>query len=263
MSAALAQLAIGMLITFGLVLTRMAAFMAVSPVPGAWVPARVRIGLAVLLAFLVAPSLPASRVPLGAALLEPMFGELVVGVVIGFVFKLALVSADILGTMLAQALSLTFAASYDPQQATQVDPLTHLVTMLASVIAVATGAHRVVIGALLASVEVLPPGHVAPAGAFTLSLVQWLGRSVEHGFALSIPVVAVCLVVQLAVALVSRAAPQLQIFSVGITITLASGALVLFAGLTDMVAGLALHLASLTQILERVLSVTGTTTGGG
>lgn len=256
-SAGLAQLATGMLVAFGLVLTRMAAFMAVSPVPGPLVPARFRVGLAVLLAALMSSSVPPSRIPVGAALLAPMFGEVVVGVLIGFVFKLALVAADVLGTSLAQALGLTFASSYDPQQATSVDPLTHLVTLLATLVSFATGAHRVVLGALMASVHVLPPGEVPVAGAFTMPLVDWLGRSVAHGFSLAIPVVAVGLLVQLAVALVSRAAPQLQVFSVGITITLASGALVFFVGLTDLVTGLAVHVQSLGPTLERALSVQG------
>lgn len=257
MNAALSQLAVGMLVAFGLVLTRMGAFVAVSPIPGTWVPGRIRIGLAILLALVVAPTLPPSKIPPGPALVLPIFGELVVGVVIGFVFRLALVVADVLGSALAQALSLTFAASYDPQSAAQTDPLSHLVTMMATLAAIATGAHRVVLGALLASVEVLPPGHIAPAGAFALPLVDWLARSVEHGFALAVPVVAVCVVVQLAVALVSRAAPQLQIFSVGITITIGSGAVVLFAGLSDMVSGVVVHLASVSATLERVLSTRG------
>lgn len=257
MSAGLAQLVTGMVVAFGLVLTRMAAFVAVSPVPGPMVPARIRVGLALLLAALVSPSLPPSRTAIGAALLAPLFGEVMIGVVVAFTFRLALVCADVLGALLAQGLGLTFAASYDPQAAATVDPLTHVVTTLASLVAIATGAHRVVIGALLASIEVLPPGHVPPSGAFTLGLVSLLGRAVEQGFSLAIPVVAVCLVVQLAVALVSRAAPQLQIFSVGITITLASGLVVLFAGLSDLFAGLVVHLASLTPTLERILSVQG------
>ncbi len=257
MSAGLAQLATGMLVAFGLVLTRMVAFMAVSPVPGPLVPSRFRIGLAILLSVLMSGSVPPSRLAVGPALLAPLFGEIVVGVVIGFTFKVALVAADVLGTSLAQALGLTFAQSYDPQQASTVDPLTHLVTMLATLIAFATGAHRVVLGALLASIHALPPGEVPTAGAFAVPLVDWLGRSVAHGFSLSIPVVAVGLLVQLAVALVSRAAPQLQVFSVGITITLASGALVFFVGLSDLVTGLAVHVQSLGSTLDRVLSVQG------
>lgn len=256
-SAGLAQLATGMLVAFGLVLTRMAAFMAVSPVPGPTVPARIRVGLALLLAALMSSSVPPSRIPVGVQLFAPMFGEVVVGVMIGFVFKLALVAADVLGTSLAQSLGLTFAASYDPQQAASVDPLTHLVTLLAMLLSFATGAHRIVLGALLASVHALPPGEVPPAGAFLMPLVDWLGRSVTHGFSLAIPVVAVGLLVQLAVALVSRAAPQLQVFSVGITITLASGALVFFVGLSDLVTGLAVHVQSLAPALERALSAQG------
>ncbi len=257
MPAALSHALTGLIVAFSLVLTRMAAFVAVSPFPGPWVPARVRIALALFLALVVAPHVGPSRIEPGPALVLPLFGEVLVGVVIGFVLRLALVAADMLGSALAQALSLTFAASYDPQSASQTDPLSHLVTMMASLVAIGTGAHRVVLGALLASVEALPPGHVPPAGVFLLPLVDWLARSVEHGFALAVPVVAVCLVVQLAVALVSRAAPQLQIFSVGITITIASGVVVLFAGLADLTSGLAVHLASIGSALERVLSAHG------
>ena len=249
----IAELVLGLGVAFAFVLSRMAAFVAVSPVPGSWVPARVRVGLALLLALSAMPVVPASRVPLGPALVAPLFGEVVVGVAVGLVFRIVLAAADLLGAQAAQAMGLTFAAVYDPTQASTVDPLTRLVTLLATVLALRVGAHRVVLGGLLASVQAVPVGAAPNAAAMGPELLDLLAGSVACGLGLALPVVAVCLAVQLAVALVSRAAPSLQIFSVGLAVTLGGGLVVLLAGAEDALAGLAAQLGTLASAIERTL----------
>jgi flagellar biosynthesis protein FliR len=67
----------------------------------------------------------------------------------------------------------------------------------------------------------------------------------------------VSVVVQVAIGLVARAAPSLQVFSVGLTVSLASGLVVLLSGMRDSLAGFAAHATDLGQVLERVIAPAG------
>lgn len=245
---------IGIGVVFALLATRMAAFMAVSPIPGTWVPAQVRIGFSLLLALVAFPAAGQLRQPAEQLALTGAFGEVIVGVTIGFVFRVGVMAADVVGSSLAQAMGLTFAAAYDPARSETSDPLSRIVTLLALVLAIQVGAHRIVIGSLLASVQAVPVGSVPDMAAMTPELLRWFARSVESGVALALPASAACLVVQLGLALVSRAAPSLQIFNVGLAISVATGVLVLMQGADDLMAGLAAHFGRVRPAIEAVLT---------
>jgi len=88
------------------------------------------------------------------------------------------------------------------------DPLTRMVTLFAMAVAVAAGGHRIVIGALLISVRVLPPGSTPTAEMMGPEILTWFSRAVECWVGLALPATAVCRCVQLALAFVSRAAPS-------------------------------------------------------
>jgi len=251
----LRELAVTMATTFALLATRMAVFAAVSPFPGQGVPGRIRVGFALLLALAamsVAP--PGAHVELGPRLAVAAFGEVAAGAAIGLVFRVGLAAADVLGASVASAMGLTFAASYDPAQAASSDALTRLVTSAAMLVSLASGAHRVVIGAAVASTRVLPVGGALDIDVYGVGLIQWTARSMECGLGLALPAITVALVVQIALGLVARAAPSLQVFSVGLSVTLGSGFVVLLAGVRDMAAGIAAHVGGIHAVLEGVLS---------
>lgn len=249
------DLVLAMVISFALVATRMALFVAISPFPGPSVPTEVRVGLTLLLALTATPLAmmghpPATFAPLVLAAL----GEAMTGAAIGFVFRVGMSAAEVLGSTLAHATGLTFASSYDPAQAANTDALTRLVTTAATLVMFAVGAHRVVIGAAVASFRVVPLGRALDLNAYLPGILMWIGRSMECGLGLALPAMVVSLVIQVALGLVARAAPSLQVFSVGLSLTLASGLFVVIAGLGDSLAGLASHFASIGRAVESVLS---------
>lgn len=249
------DLALTMAITFALVATRMAAFVVVSPFPGAAVPATARIGLALLLAVAATPIALGGHTPaIGLPLLVAAFGEALAGSAIGFIFRVGMSAADVLGSSLAHAMGLTFAASYDPAQSTSSDALTRLVTSAALVVSFALGAHRVVIGAAVGSFRAIPVGGMLDLAVFTPGITTWVAKSVECGLGLALPAMAVAFVVQISLGLVARAAPALQIFSVGLSVTLASGLVVIVSGARDDLNGLAAHAMSVGGILERLIA---------
>lgn len=254
----MAALALAMAISFALVATRMAAFVVVSPFPGATVPTQVRIGLVLLLAATTCPTAVSGYTTLSPNLFLATAGEMITGVAIGFVFRVGMSAAEVLGASLAHATGLTMASSFDPSLGSTVDPLSRIVTMSATLVSFAIGAHRVVLGAVIASLRAVPIGTLPSANAFAPATFTWIARSIECGLGLALPAMTIALVIHLSLGLVARAAPSLQIFSVGLSLTLGSGLLVALAGMPDMLGGLAAHLGELGAVIDSMLSSHGT-----
>ncbi|MBX3186744.1 MAG: flagellar biosynthetic protein FliR [Labilithrix sp.] len=252
------DLAISMAIAFALVATRMSAFVAVSPFPGPLVPTKIKIGLVLLLAASVAPIAPPAGVTgpggaIGPGVVLATLAEAATGAAIGFVFRIGMSAAEVVGATLAHAMGLTFASSYDPLHGSNDDPLARILTGAATLGAFAVGAHRVVIGAVIASVRIVPLGSFPDPAALLPGLLTWTSRSIDCGLGLAMPVLTVSLAVQLSLGLVARAAPSLQIFSVGLALMFASGFLVFAVGAGDTLAAVVAHLAEVPSVLERIV----------
>lgn len=248
---------LGMAITFALLATRMAAFVAVSPFPGPMVPTEIRIGFALLLALAATPLAAPVHIAIGPQLVLAAMSELCTGAAIAFIFRVGMSTAEILGGTLAHSMGLTFASSYDPTQSATTDALTRIVSNSAMLVAFAIGAHRVVIGAVVASVHVVPIGGMIDLGTYVPGILGWMTRTIECGVGLAVPAMTVSLVVQVALGLVARAAPSLQIFSIGLGVSLASGLVVIISSLRDSLGGIAAHLLDLGSVIERVIAPAG------
>lgn len=255
MQGSLAALVVSLAIGFALVATRTAAFVFVSPFPGPSAPPTARVGLALALALAIAPSLGPSRFStLGGGAVLATFAEAATGATIGLIFRIGMSAADVLGSTIAHALGLNMASTYDPSANGHVDPLTRITTRVAMGVALAVGAHRVVLGAVLASFRVAPPGAFLDVSAAAPAALLWAQASLDCGVRLAMPAVTVALTVQLALGLATRAAPALQAFGVSLPLTLASGVLVLAEGSGDSLAGIASHLGALADVVGHTLA---------
>lgn len=223
-----------------LAVARVSGFVMVSPFPGRNVPTQSKVGMVLLFAFLAraANPLTAVNLTLDFGLLAIAPTELGIGLVIGFIVRLTFASAEILASSFAQATGLTMGSIYDPALGTE-DPIpARVVAMFGMLLFVALGAHRVAIAYTLESFRALPIGTAVSIGAAAPSVVDFLAQVTEVGVRIALPVMAVALVVQVALALIARASPSLQIFSVGMGIIVAAGLLVIMGSLSDAGAGL-------------------------
>jgi len=117
------------------------------------------------------------------------------------------------------------------------------------------GVHRTVFGYLFESFHVLPIGTPVSIPAAIVPMVEVVGRSFDIGMRLSLPVLAVSLAVQAALALISRVAPSLQIFSIGFAVLVATGLLTFMASMRAIAAGILHYLATLPNLIEHVLTL--------
>jgi flagellar biosynthetic protein FliR len=251
----LRDLAIGYALTLGLVVARIAAFVLTSPFPGQGVPRTQRVALV----FALAMAAMAHREPF-PKVFDPfafgplVLGEMAVGALIGFVFRLALAAADVAGELASQALGLGSATLFNPALGAQETALARVFSTFALALALALGAHRVVIQILLGSFDALPVGAgVSPSLAGPV-LADMVGAALALGLRVALPVVAVSLVIQAALALVARVAPSLQIFNVGFAVLIGAGLLVLSASMREMLRPLLDHVGSLPVRIDRVLT---------
>lgn len=248
----LASLALGKASLFTLVASRIVGFVVASPFPGRNVSTTLRIGLVVVLAWVASAFAPDQAVPrgLGLELLERVGAEVACGLVIGLAFQLVFAAAEILGGVLGQATGLGTPSVLNPTMDATETALARVVELGALLIALGLGAHRVALAGLLDSFRALPVGSPMAQGAALAGCVELSIDAFVVGVRLGTPVVAIALVVQVGLAMISRAAPSLQIFSVGFAVLFASTMGTLLASLDDVGDALASHFGSLPAVIQ-------------
>jgi flagellar biosynthetic protein FliR len=218
------------LIGFVWPLTRILGLIMVAPVFGnRAVPARVKIGLGVFIALIVAPALP----PMPDVGLGTWYGLLIlvqqflIGVAIGMVMRVVFAAVEAAGEIVGLQMGLGFASFFDPQSAGQTLVVARFFNMLAVLVFLAVNAHLLLLGVMVESFQILPisPQPVSSAGFHNVAA---FGSTVfAVGLQLALPLIAILLMTNLALGILTRSAPQLNIFAIGFPITLGVGLIVL------------------------------------
>jgi flagellar biosynthetic protein FliR len=226
-------------------LTRVAAVLAAAPVIGQLrIPTRVRIGLAAAITLAIAPTLPA--VPsISPASLEGMLvlaSQIVIGLAIGFALRLVFAAVEMAGELIGLQMGLGFAMFYNPANIQHTPILGNFMGLLASLTFLALNGHLAMISALAESFRLLPISGTPVPGAFFETLARHGAIVFAAGLQLALPLIVTMLIVNMALGVLTRAAPQLNIFAVGFPVTLAIG-----------FAALILMLPYLGPVLERML----------
>jgi flagellar biosynthesis protein FliR len=220
---------------------RIGGFVLAAPIASeATIPAPVKIALTLGLAFILAPLAP---VPLGLSIFSGAGAlaaaqELAIGIAIGLVVQLAFEALAFAGQSVSMTMGLGFATLVDPQHGAGTPVLGQLFTIFGTLAYLAVNGHLVLIGALAMSFKTLPIGALNVDGNLLWSVVEWGARVFETGLLVALPAMIALIVVNLALGVVTRAAPQLNLFGVGFTITLMSGFLILIVGLDGIMVGI-------------------------
>jgi flagellar biosynthetic protein FliR len=204
------------------------------------VPGRVKIVLTVTLAFLMAPlvQVPAALSIFSGAGLLAAVQELLIGVAIGMMVQLAFEALTFAGQTISLTMGLGFATLVDPQHGAQTTVLGQMFMIFGVLTYLAINGHLVLLGALAESFQTLPIGAAHIDGNFLLSVALWGAQVFESGLLIALPAVIALVIVNLALGVVTRAAPQLNLFGIGFTITLMCGFFVLLAGIDGIMAGI-------------------------
>ena len=217
-------------------LTRVLGLIAAAPVfSNQGLSARVKIGLGVTIAIVLAPAVAvpdfAPWSARGLAHLALQFG---IGAALGFAMRLTFTAIDLAGELMGLQAGLGFASFFDPQSSAAIPIISELIGLLATLVFLSINGHLMLLGILARSFDTFPVGALPSSANFLQTMISAGGQIFFGGFMLALPVVATLLVVNLALGILTRAAPQLNLFAVGFPLTLLVGFSALFLVLPHM-----------------------------
>jgi flagellar biosynthetic protein FliR len=191
------------------------------------VPARVRVALAAFIAFVAQPLIPvAPEVPLDSPVAFLMAAQQVfIGLTLGFCVRLVFAAVEFAGELVGLQMGLNFAAFFDPITASTATTTSRFFGTIIALLFVVGNGHLVVIGALVQSFNVFP---VTPEPLAFLERIQphRLGADIfAIGLWIALPLITMLLLVNLVLGVISRVAPQINIFAIGFPVTLSVGLL--------------------------------------
>ncbi len=202
---------------------RILALLASAPITGdTQFPAMSKIGLAVIITAVVAPTLPLPAVDPGSgAGLLLLARETAIGIAMGLAMRIVFAGITMAGDVIGLQMGLAFAQFYDPQSNSQEAVIGQYLNLLATLTFLSLNGHLVMISTLIESFQAVPVA--AADGGQWLLLAQSGGMVVRAALWLSLPLIATLLVINAALGVLTRSAPQLNIFAIGFPITMIVG----------------------------------------
>lgn len=214
--------------------TRIGALFMSMPVLGTRVvPARARLVAAFFVTLLVVPLLPELKYSASLSMQTALVvvQELLIGVAIGFSFQVVFQVFVLAGQFMAMKIGLGFASMNDPTNGVQTTVLSQFYLLLVTLMFIAINGHLLLIELLINSFQTLPPSHFRFTSDMAIQVVHLGGWMFASALVFALPVLTSLLVINIAFGVMSRAAPQLNIFAVGFPFTLICGMAMVWLGL--------------------------------
>jgi flagellar biosynthetic protein FliR len=224
--------------TFMLVFARIGTMLMLLPGLGELsVPVRLRLSAALLLAAVVLPlHQSAYQIDLKSfgPLITMLGEELFVGAVLGLAARLTISALQIAGSIVAQQMGLAFVTAVDPAEREQSVIVANFLTMLGVTLIFAVDLHHLVIAALNDSYKLFSPGEVPLLGDVAALTTRTVASAFRIGLQLSAPFLVFGLLFNLGLGVLSRLMPQMQVFFVGLPLSILIGFLILLLVLGAM-----------------------------
>jgi flagellar biosynthetic protein FliR len=224
--------------TFMLMFARLGAMVMLLPGFGEMnIPVRVRLGIALALTLLMVPLHRAAyAVDLSSfgPLIALMMQEIIIGLVLGVTARITISALQVAGSVVAQQLGLGFVTAVDPTQGQQGAIIGNFLTLLGLTLLFASDLHHLVIAALHDSYMLFKPGEALPSGDVASLVTRAFALAFKIGIQLSAPFLVFGLVFNLGLGVLARLMPQMQVFFVGMPLSIFAGFLILIVVLASM-----------------------------
>jgi flagellar biosynthetic protein FliR len=200
----------------GLLLVRPGALILGAPTfGGMYAPAQVRIGLAVFLALTLLPTTPVPASLSAVGLVAIVAREAAIGFSLAMAIRVLIGSAEFAGHLAGTQMGLAYSATVDPSSGVRNTTVAILYTNIAMVTFFAVNAHHVFLRALGESYTQIPIGAGQIAPSLPQAVMTMLGLIFTFAVRLAAPFIVVLAIVELAMALVARSAPALNLMLLG------------------------------------------------
>ena len=239
---------------FGLLLVRPGMLIVAAPAfGGTYAPAQVKIGLTLLIAIALAPTTPVPPPGPAIALAIVVLREAAIGMALALAIRALVAGTELAGQLTGFQMGLSYSATVDPQSGVRNTLVATLYSNLTMLTFFLMNAHHAFLRSVARSYASLPIGIGSVDGSMPQVVVHMLGLVFTLGARLAAPVVAVLLVAELALGLLARSAPSLNLMAVSPSVRALVGLLVLavvapsvvgvVSGLTDFVVQLGVEAA--------------------
>jgi flagellar biosynthetic protein FliR len=194
------------------------------------IPARMRLGLALAITLVLTPLVGPTIPPLPESALSMagiLLGESLVGAFIGLAGRFAISALVVAGAIIAQQTGLAAATLFDPGFGQQGAAISAWLVAIAIVFLFVTNLHHLLLHAIADSYQLFPPGRLPPLADFANALTVWTGHSFAIGVQISAPFLVFGLVINLAMGLIARLQPAIQVFFIAQPAQIAIGMMAL------------------------------------
>src|SRR5215510_8382540 len=216
--------------TFMLVFARIGAMVMLLPGFGETnIPTRIKLSIALLLTLIILP-LHRTAYQIDMSSLTPlmvmMLHEIVIGIVLGATARVTLSALAVAGSVIAQQLGLGFVTTVDPTQGQQGALIGNFLTILGLTLLFATDMHHLVIAALDQSYKIFSPGELMPSGDVAALATRAFATAFKIGIQLSAPFLVFGLVFNIGLGVLARLMPAMQVYFVGVPLSIMVGFLI-------------------------------------
>lgn len=200
-------------------------FMAVPIIGTQMVPVRVRMGLALAVTILLVPILPEMPVydPLSLNTWLVILHQIIIGTLMGFALQFLFQSFIAGAQMIAMQSGLGFASMTDPSSGVQIVVVAQFYSMMAILLFLGMNGHLVMMEIMAQSFYALPVGMIGFDGEVFMRVVLSLSWLFAAALLMALPAITALLIINLAFGVMTKAAPQLNIFAIGFPFTMLMG----------------------------------------
>ena len=196
---------------------------------------RIRVAIGMVLTVFLSMQLEVPRIdPVTADGLKEIFNQLFIGFAMGMIMQLATAAIVIAGQAVSGSMGLSMATMVDPTMGS-VPVVSQFFNILGTLVFLSIGGHLIVFGLLLESFTLFPIGKTLMTPDLLGKMTAWGAMMFVSALLISLPVVITLLFVNIGVGFVTRAAPSLQLFSVGLPAILLSGFIVLWMAVPSII----------------------------
>ncbi|MEZ5359880.1 MAG: flagellar biosynthetic protein FliR [Candidatus Zixiibacteriota bacterium] len=194
------------------------------------IPRRFAISMSMGMALVLLPMMSATALPQATGIIDLVIlclKEILVGLFIGFVFNIIFIGARLAGSIVGYQIGFSMVNVVDPNSTAPVSILGELWFLLGTLIFLFLNGHHMIIGGLVDSFRLIPLGIASPSG----DLVEWIIKYSSFAFVLAIkfaaPVMITIFLLEIAMGVLARTMPQMNIFIVGFPLKIFTGLLII------------------------------------
>ncbi|TKB76795.1 MAG: flagellar biosynthetic protein FliR [Nitrospira sp.] len=241
------------------ILVRVSGILAAFPVLGSRVvPLQVKVGLVLTIGLVLMPIVKTPLMPEDPYLAGVgLASEFIIGMALGLAARILFTGIELAGEVMGQQMGLGVVQLFDPTAQAQVPLISHFQTLLASLVFLSINAHFMVVEAIAASFELVPPFAATLSASLAEDVLRYSQGMFVLALKLSAPVMATMLLINLLMAILGRTVSQLNVFVLSFPITIMVGFLIMGAAMPLTIGVYQEEFRNLGGVLGKIMELLG------